>query len=78
MLDEAALKRVMGAVLGVDPSTITAETSSDTVKAWDSIRHMTLILAIEEEFKVSIPDEEAADVTSYKLICVVLNELLGA
>jgi len=46
------------------------------VEAWDSIKHMNLVLAIEEEFGISIPDEDAANITTYPLIRLVLNEQL--
>ena len=36
----------------------------DTVEQWDSLRHMNLVLSIEDEFGITIPDEEAADITS--------------
>jgi acyl carrier protein len=78
MLNEDALKRVIGVVLDVDATTVGPETSSDTVEVWDSLRHMHLVLALEEEFKVSIPDEEAANITSYPLIKLVLQDLLKA
>jgi acyl carrier protein len=76
MLNEAMLQQVMGAVLNVPPATIEQSSSMDTIKAWDSLRHMHLVLALEEEFKVSIPDEEAANITSYALIKLVLQDLL--
>jgi acyl carrier protein len=78
MLNEDALKQVMATMLNVDASTIDAESSMDNVPNWDSLRHMNLVLALEEEFKVTIPDEEAGDITSYKLIKLVLEELLQA
>ena len=37
---------------------------------------MNLVIALEEEFGVSIPDDEAANITSYALIRVVLEELI--
>lgn len=77
MWDEARLQRVVGAVLGVAPDAVGAATSKDTVGAWDSLRHMNLILALEEEFGVTIPDEEGADLTSYPLVRLVVRELLG-
>ena len=52
------------------------ETNMDTVASWDSIKHMNLVLAIEEEFGISIPDEDAANITSYPLIKLVLQDLL--
>lgn len=76
MLNEQTLKEVMGSVLGVEPASLGEESSMDTVETWDSLRHMNLVLALEEEFKVSIPDEDAGNITSYQLIRVVLGDLL--
>jgi acyl carrier protein len=78
MLDETALQEVMGTVLEVDAASIGPETDMDTVPAWDSLRHMTLVLALEEEFDVQIADEDAGNITSYPLIKLVLGELLAA
>ena len=76
MLNEEALKQVIATVLSVDPVSINSETSMDTVPEWDSLHHITLILALEDEFKVSIPDEDASNITSYPLIKLVMEELL--
>jgi acyl carrier protein len=75
MFDEEALKRVMAAVLRVPEAQIGPDTSTDTLPTWDSLRHMNLVLALEQEFGVSIPDEDAANLSSYALIKLVLNEL---
>ncbi len=68
----------MATLLTVDVSAIDQDASMDTIPAWDSLRHMNLVLALEEEFKVTIPDEDAGNITSYKLIKLVLAELLKA
>jgi acyl carrier protein len=75
MLNENALKQIMATMLNVDYSTINEDSSMDNVPSWDSLRHMNLVLALEEEFKVTIPDEDAGNITSYKLIKLVLNDL---
>lgn len=75
MLNEDALKQVMATMLNVDVSTINEDSSMDTLPSWDSLRHMNLVIALEEEFKVTIPDDEAGNITSYKLIKLVLNDL---
>jgi acyl carrier protein len=77
MLNENLLKKVMASVLKVDVSVIDENSSMDNIKSWDSLGHMNLVLALEDEFKVVIPDEDAGNITSYKLIAVVLNDLLG-
>jgi acyl carrier protein len=78
MVNEQALRELMASVLRVPAQSITQDTSMDNVPSWDSLKHMNLVLALEEEFKVSIPDEDAANITSYALIKLVLDELTGA
>ena len=67
----------MATVLQVPAETIGPETDMDTVPSWDSLRHLTLVLALEQEFGVQIPDEDAGSITSYPLIRVVLKDLLA-
>ena len=76
-MDENALQQLMAAVLEVPADSIGPGTDMDTVEAWDSLRHLTLVLALEEEFGVHIPDEEAGSITSYPLVKLVLSELLA-
>jgi acyl carrier protein len=77
MIDEQLLKNVMATVLEVPVADIHEGSSMDDIASWDSIRHLSLVLALEEEFGVQIPDEDAADITSYKLIRLVLSEHLS-
>lgn len=76
MLDQEKLKTVVATVLNVEVFRIDANASSDTIESWDSLRHMNLVLALEEEFGVSLPDEDAANATSYPLLVLVLQDLL--
>jgi acyl carrier protein len=76
MFNEEALREVMSAVLNVPVSSIGPDASMDNIGEWDSLQHIKLVLAVEEEFGVSIPDEDVANVTSYALLKVVLRELL--
>ncbi|MBL9039383.1 MAG: acyl carrier protein [Archangium sp.] len=75
---EDTLKKVLGTVLDIAPESITDATSQDNVETWDSLRHLTLILALEEQFGISFPDEEAANLSSYQLVRLVVKELLAA
>ena len=76
MLDQDKLKNIVATVLNVEISRIDANASSDTIESWDSLRHMNLVLALEDEFGVSLPDGEAANATSYPLLVLVLQDLL--
>lgn len=75
MVDVTRVKDVMAAVLEVDVRTIGDDASMDTIANWDSLRHMNLVLALEDAFGVSFPDDDAANATSYQLILLVLREL---
>jgi acyl carrier protein len=77
-LDERALQELMATVLQVDVASIGPDTDMDTVESWDSLKHLTLVLALESEFGVQIPDEDAGAITSYPLIRLVLRDLLEA
>lgn len=77
MVDRALVKKVMASVLEVDASDISDDASMDTIGTWDSLKQMNLVLALEESFGVSFPDEDAANATSFKLLCLVLEEQQG-
>ncbi|HEY8004945.1 MAG TPA: acyl carrier protein [Phenylobacterium sp.] len=78
MIDEARLRQVMATVLGVPAASIGPDSSQDTIPGWDSLKHMNLVLALEQAFGVEVPDEDAAEITSYALIKVVLQERMDA
>lgn len=71
------IKDVMASILAIDMADINEETSNDTVDSWDSIQHMNLVLALEEEFSITILDEDAANITSFPLIKIVVEEQLA-
>jgi acyl carrier protein len=68
------IKRVMSIVFEVPFETITENSSPDNIESWDSIKHINLILAIEEEFDIKIPDEEVGNLLNFKLIELIINE----
>jgi acyl carrier protein len=74
MSTDDRLKQVMSSVLRLPADRIDDHTSPDTVEQWSSLAHLDLILAIEEEFGVTIPDEEVGDLTSFRLLRLTLDE----
>lgn len=76
MLDDEKLREIMAMVLEVPIEDVSHESNMDNIENWDSLRHMNLILALEDEFEITIPDEEAANITSFSLIKLVVNEQL--
>lgn len=70
------IKQVMSIVFEVPLEAINDDASIDSINNWDSIRHLNLILALEEEFGITIPDEEVGNLVNYKLIELIVNDLI--
>ena len=62
------LREVLARVLEVDPATLADDTSVETEPRWDSLRHMTLLFALEDEFGVQFTDDELPALTSVAAI----------
>jgi acyl carrier protein len=72
---EIRLKQIMGAILGVEPDTLDDTTTVETVESWDSLHHMNLVLAIEDDFNVRFAEDEIADLTSLPALRAALARL---
>jgi acyl carrier protein len=42
----------------LDSATLTADSSPQTIEAWDSVQNLSLVLALEEEFGFEFAPEE--------------------
>ena len=76
MIEIQLIKEVLSAVIDVPLEEIVDDASMDDLEAWDSLAQMNLVIALEEEFDVTIPDEEVGTMLSLPLILSVLNEII--
>lgn len=74
---EVRIKEVMSGVFDIDIETINEESSQDSIEQWDSMKHLDLIVALEEEFGVDIPIEEVGNMTNFKYIKLIIEEQLA-
>jgi acyl carrier protein len=70
---EVRIKQVMSNVFNLDINSINSMSSPDNIENWDSLKHMNLVIALEEEFKVEFDDEEIADSMNYALILNIIK-----
>jgi acyl carrier protein len=47
------------------------------IEEWDSVGHMTLIAAIEDEFDVRLDTDQVIDLSSFKVALDLVKELRG-
>ena len=71
---EKKLKNVFSVVFELDPTFINENSSPDNIDNWDSLKHMMLISALEEEFDIQFSDQEMLELLNYKLIKHILTE----
>ena len=71
---EERLRQIMGKVFNVPPGHITQETKVETIETWDSLHHINLILALEEEFKTTFTPEKIMEMVSFQKILQILKQ----
>lgn len=71
------VKEVMASFFSVETADIGSDFSLKTVEQWDSLKHVGLMMALEQEFDVRIDVEEAVEMTSFIAVCEALSCYLG-
>lgn len=73
MLKERVFK-VVSQVMNVPVTEVNEQSSPETLGNWDSLQHMNLILALEEEFKTKFSDEEIVAMVTVDIILGALQK----
>lgn len=68
------VKKIMAQLFNIDEKIINDDTSSDTITNWDSIAHMNLVVALEEEFGITFNDQQMIEMLNYPLILLTVKE----
>ncbi|NBU81560.1 MAG: acyl carrier protein [Flavobacteriaceae bacterium] len=71
------IKKIMSIVFEVDVNSIEDDSTPGTIENWDSIRHMNLIVSIEEEFNLRFTDDEITDLLSFKLVESIVSKKIN-
>ncbi len=66
------LREILTNVLEV--KSISEQDSAETVATWDSVRHLTLMTAIEERFNIIFSADQMMDLTSVSAIVDALGQ----
>jgi len=68
------IKNIMSTVFEIDEIEISDDISAGNFEKWDSLRHMNLIMALEDEFGISFSEEEMITMMSLKKILKAIDE----
>lgn len=66
--------QVISQIMNVPIDQLNDDSSPETIANWDSLKHMNLIMALEEKFAVAFSDEEIVDMLSVKSIVDILSK----
>jgi acyl carrier protein len=74
---EADIKHLVSRIFNIDIESINDKSSPDNIKNWDSLGHMNLVAALEEEFGIELDDDDIEDLRNVALIVnIVQGKLL--
>lgn len=74
---EDRIKNIMGTVFNIPVDEINNESSPDTIESWDSLKHISLVVALEDEFRVEFSTDEIAEMLNFKLIIQIMTDTLN-
>ena len=71
------IKTVMAIIFEINADMIQDDAAPGSIENWDSIRHMNLIVSLEEEFNLRFTDDEITDLLSFKLIETIVSQKIN-
>ena len=71
------IKEIMATIFNVDKNVITDNASPETLETWDSLQHMNMIVALEEEFKITFDDEQITSMLDFKSVAQAVEKNLN-
>jgi acyl carrier protein len=77
-MNEQVLSRVREIASDVLQAEVTSESSPQTIENWDSVQHLNLVLAIEEEYGFQFLPEEMDQATTVGSLALLVSAKRGA
>lgn len=74
---ENKIKQIIADVFSVEVNEINENTSPESIDNWDSLGHMNLVTALEEELEISFDNDEIIEMMNFKLIMLIVSEKLN-
>ncbi len=68
------VQRIVADIFSIPVEQIRPESSPETIEAWDSLQHLNLMLALEQEFGLVIAPEEIERLVSVYEIVIFVSE----
>lgn len=71
------IKELVSEVFGIDEDEVTLEVSQQSLANWDSMNHLKLVTAVEEEFEISLTMDDIENITDVKKLTEIIEKYKG-
>ena len=68
------VKMIIAQILNLSVEKINDDASTTNVAEWDSLNHMNIIFAVEEQMELTFEDDEIMDLTSLEKIVSAIKK----
>ncbi len=74
---ESELRQIFAAVFRIDPAAVTDELTYECISEWDSLSHLLLIEAIEQQFGIRVGTHDTIEMRSFAKAKAIVTKHLG-
>lgn len=71
------IRTIIAGILDVDPSTVGPDTVIGDLPEWDSLHHLRILVALQEEFGVKYAAADLAELEDVSDLANLTEELVG-
>ncbi len=74
---EYKIKKILASILSLDVNKINSSTSAEQIEHWDSLKHINIIIALEEEFNIEFNNDQIINMLDYDSIVKRITKLIS-
>jgi len=74
---EQKIFEIVSQIMGVPLESVTLASSAENIPTWDSLKHMNLVLALEQTFDIHFSEEQIVELTRVETIQAVVEKLVA-
>lgn len=67
------IKKIMSEVFSVPVESISEESSRQNLESWNSLNHLQMVFALEDEFQITLSPSEATRIIDFQSVKELLN-----
>lgn len=71
---EKKIKKLMANIFEINAQDISNNMSPTDIDNWDSLRHLMLIVDLENEFQIKFNDDELVSLVDFATICQIISK----